>query len=321
MRKYLSLSIAALVATQIYAVSAQAQEQLSIGASGSGTGPYVNGALMADIANKSQDGYRFSVQTTGGYRDNLGLVLSDQVDLALTTLIDLEFAYNGRGDFGELPNKDDFKKLRYVFSFGVVPENFFVREDSGITSMEGIKGKSFNINVPSSFTHGMNLNLLEAADIPLDSFKAGTVATGQVFDEVQNGVFVGGSHVYQLGLASAQRLSATMPIRYIGIPKSVVDKLNEKYFGLLVPFEIPADTYTGQSTPVATFGLAQVVFTDENADEESVYQFTKSFWENLTELQGSNTSFNGMTPALGAKDYGVPMHPGAARYFKEIGAL
>lgn len=321
MRKYLTLPAAILVAAQMFAPPVDAQQQVALGASGSGTGPYVNGALMADMANKNQDEYRFSVQTTGGYRDNLGLVLAGQVDIALSTLIDLEFAYNGREAFGELPNKDDFKRLRYVFSFGVVPENFFVREDSGITTMDEIKGTKFNINVPSSFTYGMNLKLLEAAGIPPDSFTPGTVATGSVFDDVQNGVFVGGSHVYQLGLASAQRLSATMPIRYLDIPQTVLDKLNEEYFGLLVPFQIPANTYNGQTEDISTFGLAQVVFTDEDADEEMVYQLTKSFFERLAELQESNTSFDGMTPELGAKDYGIPIHPGAQRYFNEIGAL
>jgi TRAP-type uncharacterized transport system substrate-binding protein len=63
------------------------------------------------------------------------------------------------------------------------------------------------------------------------------------------------------------------------------------------------------------------MFTDENADEELVYQFTKSFWENINSIQSANTSFAGMDAKLGAKDYGIPMHPGAARYFKEIGAM
>lgn len=306
-------------AALMIATAASAQQQVSIGASGSGSGPYINGALMADTANQSQDGLAFSVQTTGGYKDNLGLVLTDKVDLALNTLINLEFAYNQRGDFGKVAMKDDFKNLRYVFSFGVVPENLFVREDSGITELDGIRGKAFNINVPSSFTHGMNLVMLEAAGISLDDFKSGNVSTGQVFDEVQNGVFVGGSHVYQLGLGNAQRLSATMPIRYLDVPDAVIAKMNEQYHGLLVPFEIPAGTYKGQDQAVSTFGLAQVVFTDANADEEMIYQFTKAFWDNIAALQEANTSFAGMTAALGARDYGVPMHPGADRYFKEIG--
>lgn len=317
------MTIGALAGAALMAISgaAQAQEQMSIGASGSGSGPYVNGALMADTANKSQDKFKFSVQTTGGYKDNLGLVLTDKVDIALNTLITLNFAYNQRGDYGTSPMKDDFKRLRYVFSFGAVPQNLFVREDSGITSLDGIKGKSFNINIPSSFTHGMNKTMLDAANIPLDSFKPGMVPTGQVFDEIQNGIFVGGAHVYQLGLGNAQRLAATVPIRYLDVPQEVVTKMNEAYHGLLVPYEIPANTYKGQDKTISTFGLAQVMFTDENADEEMIYQFTKSFWENIKELQASNTSFSGMKAELGATLYGVPMHPGAERYFKEVGAL
>ena len=59
--------------------------------------------------------------------------------------------------------------------------------------------------------------------------------------------------------------------------------------------------------------------TDENADEELIYNFTKSFWENIGALQSSNTSFAGMSAELGSKMYDVPMHPGAARYFAEVG--
>lgn len=301
--------------------SAAAQEQVSIGTSSSGSGPYVNGSLMADTVSQAQDAYKFSVQTTGGYKDNLGLVLSDKVELALNSLINLEFAYNQRGEFGEVAMKDDFKNLRYVFTFGVVPHNIFVREDSGITSLQDIKGHAFNIHVPASFTHGLNLELLEAANISLDEFDEGNVSTGQVFDEVQNGVFDGGSHIYQLGLGNAQRLSATTPIRYLDVPEDVLDKMNENYHGLLVPFEIPANTYKGQDETVQTFGVAQVVFTDKDADEEMIYQFTKNFWENLDSLQEANSSFRGMSSELGAKMYGMEMHPGAKRYFEEAGVL
>lgn len=319
MRKMLTAVTGLTIA--LGATGLSAQQQASIGASGSGSGPYINGALMADIANKEQSEYKFSVQTTGGYRDNLGLVLTDKVDLALNTLITLNFAYNQRDEYADSPMAEDFKRLRYVFSFGAVPQNIFVREDSGITSLSEIQGQPFNINVPSSFTHGMNLKMLEAANIPLDSFDVGQIATGQVFDEVQNGVFVGGAHVYQLGLGNAQRLSATLPVRYLDVPEGVIARMNEEYYDLLVPYTIPAGTYKGQDEDVSTFGLAQVIFTDENADEELIYQFTRAFWENVEELKANNTSFAGMDATLGSKLYGVPMHPGAERFFKEIGAM
>ena len=300
---------------------ALAADQVSIGASGSGSGPYLNAGLMAEAANKAQEDYKFSVQTTGGYKDNLGLVLTDKVDVALNTLIGIYDAYNQNGSYGTSPMKDDFKRLRYLFTFGAVPQNIFVRADSGIDSLQGIKGHSFNINKPSSFTHGMNLKMLEAANISTDSFKVGTVSTGQVFEQVQNKVFVGGAHVYQLGLGNAQKLSSAVEIKYLDVPQDVIDRMNEGYNGLLVPYVIPANTYKGQNNSVNTFGLAQVMFTDDGADEDLIYEFTKSFWSNIENLQSKNTSFAGMNAKLGAKNYEIPMHPGAMRYFKEIGAM
>jgi TRAP-type uncharacterized transport system substrate-binding protein len=85
--------------------NAFAADQVSIGASGSGSGPYINAALMAETANNSQDGFKFSVQTTGGYKDNLGLVLTDKVDVALNTLIGVYDAYNQNGSYGTSPMK------------------------------------------------------------------------------------------------------------------------------------------------------------------------------------------------------------------------
>ena len=165
----------------------------------------------------------------------------------------------------------------------------------------------------------MTKKMLEAAEISIDSFKVGTVATGQVFEQVQNKVFVGGAHVYQLGLGKALKLSSTVDVNYLDVPQDVINRMNLGYNGLLVPYTIPANTYVGQANDVNTFGLAQVIFTDDNADEDLIYKFTKSFWENIGELQSSNTSFAGMNAELGSKMYDVPMHPGATRYFKEIG--
>lgn len=317
------ITSAAMTLTALLAHSAPvlAQTQLSIGSSSSGSGPYINGAAISEIFNGAQSDYRMSVQTTGGYRDNLGLILGGQVDIALNTLIDLEFAYNQRGDFADVPMAEAFSTLRQLFIFSVVPENFFVRADSGITSLDEIRGHAININTPSSFTYGLNIALLEAAGLTTDDFEAGTVSTGQVFDEIRNGVFDGGLHVYQVGLANAQQLSSTVDVNYIGFDDDLIARLNEAYYDLLVPFEVPAGTYRGQDEPVSTFGLAQVIFTDADADEEMIYQFTKGFWENLQALSESNTSFQGLTLELGARQNTVPMHPGALRYFTEIGAI
>ena len=90
---------------------AHAVNQVSIGASGSGSGPYLNAGLMADTANKAQKDYKFSVQTTGGYKDNLGLVLTDKVDVALNTLIGIYDAYNQNHYLSDFSSYSQYKKF------------------------------------------------------------------------------------------------------------------------------------------------------------------------------------------------------------------
>lgn len=309
-----------LVAISCISGSALAQEAVSLGTSSSGSDPYVNGSIIARAVNENQDQYKVSIQTTGGYKDNLGLVLSDSIDIGMNSLIELENAYNGRDEFAAGPT-EQFKELRKLFIFGVVPHNFFVRADSGITELSEIKGKRINLNTPASFTYNLNLSLLEAAGLSEDDFEATTVSTGKVFDEMQNRIIDGGLHVYQSGLGNAQQLASTTDTRWISFDQNLIEKLNAEYENLLVPYTIPAGVYPGQDEDVQTFGIAQVLLTDADADEEMIYQFTKAFWEDLEQVVGENPSFQGLTLETGARETTVPFHPGAERYFREKGML
>lgn len=78
---------AGLVAISCISGSALAQEAVSLGTSSSGSDPYVNGSIIARAVNENQDQYKVSIQTTGGYKDNLGLVLSDSIDIGMNSLI------------------------------------------------------------------------------------------------------------------------------------------------------------------------------------------------------------------------------------------
>lgn len=309
---------ATVVGSVMTSTVAAAQQSVSVATSSSGSDPYVNGAIIASTVNSAQGDYNLSIQSTGGYRDNLGLVVGGNVDVGMNSLIELVAAYNGTGDFAEMP-EGAFSDLRMLFVFGVVPQNFVVRADSGIEDLAGIAGKRINLNTPASFTYGLNVDLLEVAGISLSNFEPGTVSTGQVFDEMQNRIFDGGLHVFQLGLGSAQQMATTTDVRWLPIDAETLNGLNERYDNLLVPFTIPAGTYTGQEEDVATFGVPQVLFVRADADEEMVYQVTKGFWENIEEASSESSGFTGMTPEIGSVTSDVPFHPGAERYFTEIG--
>ncbi|WP_157736355.1 TAXI family TRAP transporter solute-binding subunit [Granulosicoccus antarcticus] len=86
----------------------------------------------------------------------------------------------------------------------------------------------------------------------------------------------------------------------------------------LTPIEIPADTFAGQSEQVVTGSLRMFAYANAHVSDDMAYQLVKAFWENQNALVGKSTTWSGITPAL-LDEVSTPFHPGALRYYQEIG--
>jgi TRAP transporter TAXI family solute receptor len=115
-------------------------------------------------------------------------------------------------------------------------------------------------------------------------------------------------------------VAASRPIRVLPISDAGFDGLKEVNpgFGRL---SIPAGTYPGQDAAVPTAGWGTHLIADCNLDADLVYAITKAVVEGLDALGEAITPTRGLTPEQMAQDVGVPLHPGAERYYSEIGAL
>jgi TRAP transporter TAXI family solute receptor len=85
--------------------------------------------------------------------------------------------------------------------------------------------------------------------------------------------------------------------------------------------KIPAGTYPKQDKDAATLIYATHLVASCKLPEAEVYEMTKSMHKNMDGLAAISTAMKSTTPKMMAEDIGVPMHPGAKKYFKEIGAL
>lgn len=85
-------------------------------------------------------------------------------------------------------------------------------------------------------------------------------------------------------------------------------------------FTIEAGTYPNQNEDVRTTAIKMIMFCSDDPDDETVYQLTKTFWKNIDELGAAQVNLAGLTPEEAVKDIAdLPLHPGAARYYEEIG--
>ena len=105
------------------------------------------------------------------------------------------------------------------------------------------------------------------------------------------------------------------------IGDDVFAKLKAQY-PWYVKYTIPAGTYPNQKEAVQTTAIKMLMFCRGDLSEDTVYQLTKSFWEHIDELGKSQKNLKGLKPADAVKDIAdVPLHPGAVKYYKEIGVL
>jgi len=97
--------------------------------------------------------------------------------------------------------------------------------------------------------------------------------------------------------------------------------LNAHYDGLVARVTVPAHTYNGQTEPAKTVGNLSALFVNKDADPDLVHAFTVAFWKTVGDMATEDNAFIGFTPETGLYRGKMPLHPGAARFFKEQGLL
>ena len=299
-----------------YVGDAFSAERWALGTSGAGSGPYVWGAWVSKIVNKFQNKVIVSSQATAGYNENVELVQAGKIQLGMTIEDDLLDAYKGKAHFrGRL-----HERIRKLFIFNLSVVHIVTREGAEIKSLADFKGKKVNISLPAMATRKVSEDLLKAANIGLDQIKKFEMATGSSFPSLQDRVIDATINGYSIGHGELMELANNIKIRLIEVPDDIFERVNKMRENTFLQVEIPANSYKGQTEKVRTFAFGNVLFTRDDVPEEPVYLLTKAFWDNLSEVQ-KDLSFKIMKKEYALIMTGVPLHPGAQKYFKEVGIL
>ena len=107
----------------------------------------------------------------------------------------------------------------------------------------------------------------------------------------------------------------------MGMDDELIAKVQAKY-PWYSKFTIPAGTYDGQTEPVQTTAVKMLLLTDASMPDDVVYDLAKTFWENLDSLGKAHAVMKTVTKEMAVSDLsGIPLHPGAEKYYREIGLL
>ncbi len=275
---------------------------------------YPMGVALSQLYGKVLPDAKVTVQSTKASAENLNLLEAGRGEIAFTLGDALSDAWNGNAEsgFGK-----PLKKLRAVA--GIYPNyiQIVASAESGIKTMADLKGKRISVGAPKSGTELNARAILGAAGLPYPSFsKVEYLPFGESVELMKNRQLDVTLQSAGLGVASIRDLATSVPIHVVPIPASVVAKIDDKAYQAAT---IPAKTYDGQDSDVETIAIKNFLVSHTGVSDDAVYAMTKVMFENLDTLIAANAAAKGIKKDGAMSGTGVTFHPGALKYYKEIG--
>ncbi len=305
---------AALVLAALLCGAAGAQaQQVKLMTGPQGGSWYPLGGAIANIADKA--GIKVQVLPGAGIA-NVKALQAGKADFGFGNSISTVDGVAGRAPFDEKTTNVCNVATLYPQYFQIV-----VSADSGINSLADMKGKSLAVQPKGNTAEFISQQALEVyglkyTDMSRVSYVSYTDAVSLMKDN--------NAHAFTLGTtvpaSAVMDLASARDIRLLGFPEDkfqAMRKLNPGYTKLV----IPAGSYPKQTADVQTIGYATHIVARCDLDEAVVYKVLKGMVDNKADLAAITKDMAKTTPKMMAADIGVPMHKGAQRYYKEVGAI
>ncbi|WP_150912136.1 TAXI family TRAP transporter solute-binding subunit [Marinobacter halotolerans] len=311
MRKLL---IAASACLMMGAASAQAQTNLSIATGGTGGTYYPLGGGLAELISSEIEGYKAVAEVTGASVENMGLIHRQDSDLAIALADTVHQAYHGGERFNG--NKLDVLALASLYPNAV---QIVTLADSGVTSLADLKGKRVSVGAPGSGTEVNAKALLESNGMSFEDFDVRSLNFNESADALRDGDIDAGFWSVGPPTSSIVSLANTRDIALVSLSKQEVANAREAV-PVFAPYTLRAGIYEGLEAPTSSIGIPNVLTVNSAMSEDLAYKITKLLFEKVEALRAIHPAANDTTVEFSLESTPIPLHPGAVRYYEEIGA-
>ncbi|MDO9524650.1 MAG: TAXI family TRAP transporter solute-binding subunit [Gemmobacter sp.] len=310
-----SFGLAAVAATALTFAAPARAEFINILTGGTSGVYYPIGVALSKIYGENIEGARPQVQATKASVENLNLLQQGKGEIALALGDSVKLAWEGNADLGF---KTPLNKLRGIAAIYPNYIQIVASKESGITTLEGMKGKGLSVGAAKSGTELNARAIFEAAGMSYtDLSKAEYLPFAESVELIKNRQLDATLQSAGLGVASIKDLATSVAINVVAVPAAVAETLGAPY----IAATIPAGTYDGQTEDVPTVAVVNFLVTHEDVSEETAYQMTKQMFEHLPDLVAAHAAARSITLEGALDGMPIPLHPGAERFYKEKGMM
>ncbi|CAM3827795.1 TAXI family TRAP transporter solute-binding subunit [Alkalicoccus chagannorensis] len=291
---------------------------LQLGTGSTGGTYYPLGQEIATTINNNieeYDDFDLSAVSSGASVDNISSIFQGEMDMGMTVHLPALNSLTGEGDF-EGVEVDNFGFMGHIY-----PEvmQIVIPEDSEFESVEDLEGASIAIGPPGSGTQEAARLILEAYGLEEGDYEVYEEGFGDAQGRIQDGQLDASFGLLGLPAGGIEELAASADIDLLPLTDEGLDYVEEN--SGYAAFDIPADSYDFLDEDVqAITAYAIMVGSLDSIDEDLGYEITRAMFEHAEDITHPQGEAITQEDALLGSD-GLPMHPGAERYFEEEGIL
>ncbi|WP_417433023.1 TAXI family TRAP transporter solute-binding subunit [Kiloniella sp.] len=319
-RRTLMLSAAALPLAGLVGKSVSAQTRSFFGIATGGTGGtyYPLGGMLAQLISNTAElpdtKLSATAETGNASVANTKLLSRGEIESAFAAADILDAAYRGIGQF-------EGNKVENIRAIGALyPETvqLVARADSNIEKFEDLAGKSISSGSPGSGQWQLLGDLVEAHGMSRDDLSEDFSSFSQSVEKIKDGNLDASLITAGAPTSSVTELANGHEIKVIPLSGPAIAKLQEKqpYY---VNSILPAGSYKGIDKDVETLAVRAIWATHAGVSDDIIYAVTKALYENTETLGKVHPKGKEIAAKTALQSVSIPVHPGAAKYYKEIG--
>jgi len=272
------------------------------------------GGALAEIWNANIKGVNATAQSTGASVANINLLRDGKNEVIMVQNDICYYAVNGL----EMFKDKAFTDIRGLLTLYDETCQVITLADKGITKIADLKGKRVAVGAAGSGAEANARQILEAAGLTYKDLTAQYLSFAEAANNLKDGnidaAFVTAGHP----TAAVQDIAASRKIVLINISPEIIAAITKKY-PYYTPSTIPAGTYTGVDVPVSTVTVKAMLAVKANLDANLAYQMVKTLYANTERLKAAHKVGSQITVASGKAGMPLILHPGADKFFKEMG--
>ena len=301
------------IGMSVFAVGGAEQVRL---ATGGVTGTYYAfGTAVAQILAE-KTGIPITVQSTGASKANIQLIDAGEIELALVQNDVMDYAWRGVDLFnGEKTNSFATMAAAYAEICQVV-----ANPAAGIRTIADLRGKNVSVGDAGSGTEFNARQILEAYGITFNDIGKQNLGFGPSADALRDNKIDAFFCVAGIPTPAIIDLATSKDIIVLEVDDARAAQLIRNY-PFYTQFPIPAGSYRGQNAAVKTVAVKATFIVSAKLPENTVYQLTKALFENRSLIGAAHDKGKELSTSYAVEGISVPFHPGAQRYFREIGAI